>query len=70
MGIIRTQNGILAAEKNGDSFDVSYDSKESLCHAARSLVQRALGCMDPKYGFSTASCQTYDTAWVAMVCTI
>ncbi|EUC27264.1 hypothetical protein COCCADRAFT_10099 [Bipolaris zeicola 26-R-13] len=34
---------------------------------ARGLVERAFASFDTKYGFSTASCQVYDTAWVAMV---
>ncbi|SMR42083.1 unnamed protein product [Zymoseptoria tritici ST99CH_3D1] len=40
---------------------------DELANAARSLVSRALECYDPKYGFSTASCQVYDTAWIAMI---
>lgn len=34
---------------------------------ADSLVQRMLACFDDNYGFSSASCQIYDTAWAAMV---
>ncbi|KAF5845880.1 hypothetical protein GGP41_008361 [Bipolaris sorokiniana] len=34
---------------------------------ARGLVERAFASFDTKYGFSTASCQVYDTAWVSMV---
>lgn len=36
---------------------------------ADSLVQRMLACFDDSYGFSSASCQIYDTAWAAMVST-
>ncbi|KAH8128114.1 ent-copalyl diphosphate/ent-kaurene synthase [Trichoderma asperellum] len=34
---------------------------------ADSLVQRMLACFDDSYGFSSASCQIYDTAWAAMI---
>ncbi|KAF7191955.1 Ent-kaur-16-ene synthase, partial [Pseudocercospora fuligena] len=40
---------------------------DELSEMAASLLSRAAASIDPKYGFSTASCQIYDTAWVAMV---
>ncbi|EME80706.1 uncharacterized protein MYCFIDRAFT_189135 [Pseudocercospora fijiensis CIRAD86] len=33
----------------------------------RSLLDRALALNHARYGFSTASCQIYDTAWVSMI---
>ena len=47
---------------------VEIHSDDRLSVLAGSLVQRALTCFDDKYGFSSASCQVYDTAWTAMVC--
>jgi hypothetical protein len=44
-----------------------HDHVASLSSMADSLVQRAASCYDEQYGFSTASPQVYDTAWVAMV---
>ncbi|RMZ72785.1 gibberellin cluster-kaurensynthase [Pyrenophora seminiperda CCB06] len=67
MGRISTLNGANASVHYGNEFDGSHSPKENLCESAKSLVQRALGCLDPKYGFSTASCQIYDTAWVSMI---
>jgi hypothetical protein len=40
---------------------------EYLVGEARSLVQRALGNYDERYGFGTMSCAAYDTAWVSLV---
>ncbi|KAH7389953.1 Ent-kaur-16-ene synthase [Pyrenochaeta sp. MPI-SDFR-AT-0127] len=34
---------------------------------ARSLIRRLHEAYHPVYGFSTTSCQIYDTAWVAMI---
>ncbi|RYP17316.1 hypothetical protein DL765_004607 [Monosporascus sp. GIB2] len=34
---------------------------------ARSLIQRAIGRFDEKYGFGSMSCAVYDTAWVSLV---
>jgi len=68
MTSIQTQNKYMHnTDQNSSSFDRFYHTEEYLSKAARSLIHRALGHMDPKYGFSTASCQTYDTAWVAMI---
>lgn len=38
-----------------------------LASAARELIRKLSSINDAKYSFSTASCETYDTAWVAMV---
>ncbi|KAG8631511.1 hypothetical protein KVT40_000651 [Elsinoe batatas] len=40
---------------------------ENLLDSAKDLIAEARNGIDPFYGLSTASCQTYDTAWVAMV---
>nr|CAP07655.1 copalyldiphosphate/kaurene synthase [Sphaceloma manihoticola] len=42
-------------------------SPQSLLDSAKDLIAEACSRTDPFYGLSTASCQTYDTAWVAMV---
>lgn len=47
--------------------DRDHDYVASLSSIADSLVQRAVSYYDEQYGFSTASPQVYDTAWVAMV---
>ncbi|KAK2038157.1 hypothetical protein LZ31DRAFT_435584, partial [Colletotrichum somersetense] len=39
----------------------------ALVPAARDLVRRLSSINDEKYSFSTASCEPYNTAWVAMV---
>ncbi|KAI8951624.1 diterpene cyclase-like protein [Xylaria longipes] len=51
-----------APNGHGDHYHVA-----SLSSMADSLVQRAASCYDEQYGFSTASPQVYDTAWVAMI---
>ncbi|KAK2035800.1 hypothetical protein LZ31DRAFT_636876 [Colletotrichum somersetense] len=38
-----------------------------LASAAKDAVRRLSSISDEKYSFSTASCETYNTAWVAMV---
>jgi hypothetical protein len=43
------------------------DGADKLAARARSLIQRAFTSYNAQYGFSTTSCQVYDTAWVAMV---
>ncbi|EUC26852.1 hypothetical protein COCCADRAFT_113213 [Bipolaris zeicola 26-R-13] len=46
----------------------SYPQQRRVASAlARELVERAYASLDSKYGFSTASCQVYDTAWLSMV---
>lgn len=39
----------------------------ALVDKARFLVQRMYQAIHPVYGFSTTSCQVYDTAWAAMI---
>lgn len=39
----------------------------ALENKARLLVRQAFESYHPVYGFSTTSCQVYDTAWVAMI---
>ncbi|KAF3031353.1 hypothetical protein E8E11_000522 [Didymella keratinophila] len=40
---------------------------KTLSGKARLLVHNAYEAMHPVYGFSTTSCQIYDTAWAAMI---
>ncbi|KAF1921227.1 Ent-kaur-16-ene synthase [Ampelomyces quisqualis] len=40
---------------------------DDLAAMARLLIQRTHNAFHPKYGFSTTSCQIYDTAWAAMI---
>ncbi|KAG8630148.1 hypothetical protein KVT40_001767 [Elsinoe batatas] len=42
-------------------------SPQKLLNSAKDLIAEACNKTDPFYGLSTASCQVYDTAWVAMV---
>lgn len=47
--------------------DQSLDARSAARSAATSLIARLYSGHDARYGISTASCQVYDTAWVAMV---
>lgn len=61
---------LVSAMHSKSSYPNGLDAPATLLDlplSARSLVERALALVDPKYGFSTASVQIYDTAWVAMV---
>lgn len=40
---------------------------KTLAEKARLLVHNAYDAIHPVYGFSTTSCQIYDTAWAAMI---
>ncbi|KAF2223849.1 copalyldiphosphate/kaurene synthase [Elsinoe ampelina] len=42
-------------------------SPQKLLDSAKDLITEVCNKTDPFYGLSTASCQVYDTAWVAMV---
>lgn len=66
MGSIEAQSSANNVS-NGQNDHLESQTIHEISALAQSLVKRTLATYNIQYGFSTASCQVYDTAWVAMV---